>query len=455
MRDIGEGTVRRIDWQELTPVVRLLRIFNTALDVRILFLAGIGVLLTLMAAVVLNRVFDSTVDATIGAKPARPHEFVLENVDPSDPNSELWFRQEGENSSSVGRNSVHPVGALSAPAYVEPLVDFQHVHFQTDKPISFREEPTTYLWTLAQRSVFVPWDIFSTSGRRLCTIDSVSGTDRCFAAFWFLLLLFLWALLGGMICRTAALRLTVDRSESFGETWRFMKERGNGFVSSVVILSLGIGFCTLPILLGGYLFSLPGLNYVVGLAFPLVLLFAFFAILLALGLYVGWPLLFAAVSVDGSDGYDAVSRMFSYVFQRPLHYLVYWTLSAVLGVLGFIFISIFLDGMVYVAVTLGGFPATAALPSLGHLAIPETTAELAGPNMLVLVWCALAQLLKLAFAFSWFFTTGISVYLLLRRSVDATPFNEVLLLGPAAAEAQTLPAIKTDAKGAPEMCDVS
>ncbi len=305
----------------------------------------------------------------------------------------------------------------------------------------------------------VPWDIFSTSGRRLYAIDSVSGADRCFAAFWFLLwfllLLFLWALLGGMICRTAALRLTVDRSESFGETWRFLKERGNGFLSSIVILSLGIGFCTLPILLGGYLFSLPGLNYVVGLAFPLVLLFAFFAILLALGLYVGWPLLFAAVSVDGSDGYDAVSRMFSYVFQRPLHYLVYWTLSAVLGVLGFIFISIFLDGMVYVAVTLGGFPATAALPSLGHLAIPETTAELAGPNMLVLVWCALAQLLKLAFAFSWFFTTGISVYLLLRRSVDATPFNEVLLLGPAAAEAQTLPAIKTDAKGAPEMCDVS
>ncbi len=46
---------------------------------------------------------------------------------------------------------------------------------------------------------------------------------------------------------------------------------------------------------------------------------------------------------------------------------------------------------------------------------------------------------------------GIAIYLLLRRSVDATPFSEVLLLGPAAAEPRALSDIKLDNKGAPEM----
>ncbi len=439
MRDIGEGTIRRIDWQELTPAVRLLRIFNTAMDVRILFLSGIGLLLTLIAGVMLNATCADR--ETTAAVLKSVH--AVEIADPDDPNSELYFRPEGAPAKQH----------FSEPAYIEPLVDFQHVYFKNDRPVSFRVEPGRYLWTLAQRSVFVPWDIFSASGKRLFNIDKQSWTERGVHLFWFMLLLFIWTLSGGLICRTAALRLTVDRSESSGELLRFMKERGTGFLSSILILSLGIGFCLLLILLGGALFSVPGLNYLVGLGFPVVLLFAFFAVLLALGLLVGWPLLFAAVSTDGSDGYDAISRTFSYIFQRPLHYLFYWALAGIIGVLGFIFISVFIDGMVYLAVTLGHFPAQAALPAFGHLAIPEATTNLILPATLVLVWCALAQLVKLAFAFSWFWVSGVSVYLLLRKSVDAAPFSEVLLLGPAAAEPRVLPAVKLDEKGAPEIAE--
>lgn len=432
MRDIGEGTVRRIDWQELTPVVRLLRIFSTATDFRILFLSAIGVLLTLIAGYMIN--------VAQAPEKLRPNEYVIETLELDDSGAEPVIRADG------------PVTKpFSEPIYIEPLVDFQGVYLQKAKAPSFRAEPGNYLWSLANRSVFVPWDVFSTAGIRFLSMTEQTWKDRGIALFWFVYLLFLWTILGGMICRTAAVRLTIDQAESSENLWRFLKDRGTGFLGSMVILFFAIFGCVLLVKLGGFLYTIPGVNFMVGLGFPIVMLFSFMAIVTALGLLVGWPILFAAVSVDGSDGFDAVSRTYSYIYQRPLHYLFYWAIAGVIGVLGFIFVSLFVDGMIYMSVTMGGFPAKAALPSFGHLAIPEATTKLDFPATLVLVWCALAQLLKLAFTFAWFWTSGVAIYLLLRRSVDATPFGDVLRLGPAAAEPRVLPDVKLDEKGAPEI----
>ena len=434
MRDIGEGTVRRIDWQELTPVVRLLRIFSAATDFRVMFLSVIGVLLTLIAGYLVN--------VSQSPETLRPNEFVIETIDLDDTAAEPVLRPDG------------PVTKrFSEPVYIEPLIDFQGVHLQKAEKISFRDTPGKYAWDLANRSVFVPWDVFSKAGFRLFSISEQSWKDHGIALFWFVFLVFLWTLLGGMICRTVAVRLTIDQAESPGNLWRFMKDRGTGFLSSMTIIVLFIVILVLMVMLAGWLYSIPGVNYVVGFGFPVVMLFSFLAVLMALGLLVGWPMLFAAVSVDGSDGFDAVSRTYSYVYQRPLHYLFYWTIAGVLGMLGFVIVSIFVDGVVYLSITMGGFPAQAALPSFGHLAIPEATTKLDGPATLVLTWCALAQLLKLAFTFAWFWTTGVAVYLLLRRSVDATPFSEVLRLGAASAEPRVLPDIKLDEKGAPEIVE--
>ncbi|MDR1962819.1 MAG: hypothetical protein LBQ50_03470 [Planctomycetaceae bacterium] len=392
MRDLGEGTIRRIDWQELTPVVLLLRIFNIATGIRVLFLSMIGILLTLM----------------IG----------------------YWINSNGLKS--------HEERNFQKPVYIEPLLDFRNQPQQNEpqeidslkqqqqhrQSISFREHPAEYSWQLVQHSVLVPWDIFSTAGIRL--FHSVSRHEYSIVLLgWFFVLLLIWSFFGGMICRTVALRLTIDQSESGRELWQFIKQRGTGFLSSVIIIVLGILFCLIPIKLCGWFFAVPVLNFILAILFPIVILFGFFVMVLAVSLLLGWPLLFAAVSVDGSDGFDAVSRMLSYFYQRPLHYLVYWTTSGILGVLGYVFVSIFVDGIVFLIIQFGGFPIQTAIPAFGYLTLPETSAELSQPGNLILAWCGMVQLIKLAYTFAWFWTSNVTIYLLLRRSVDATPFIEV------------------------------
>jgi hypothetical protein len=390
MKDIGEGTIRRIDWQELTPIVLLLRIFNTAMGIRVLFLSMIGVLLTLIVGYHINC-----------------------------------------NNNGL---KVHDDRNFQKPVYIESLLGFQHL----PQPISFREHPANYSWQLVQRSVLVPWDIFSMAGIRF--FSPHTDYDSFFAhAGWFFVLLLIWSFLGGMICRTIALRLTIDQSESGKELWRFIKQRGTGFLSSVIIIVLGMLILLFFLKCCGWLFVVPVFNYIMAVLFPIALLWGFLIMVLAVGLFFGWSLLFAAVSVDGSDGFDAVSRMFSYIYHRPLHYFVYWVVSGILGVLGFVFVSFFVDGVVFLTSQFGGFPVQTAIPAFGYLTLPKTYVGLSPPENFILIWCGMVQLIKPAYTFAWFWTSSVTIYLLLRRSVDATPFNEVYRLTPV--KPRTLPEI--------------
>ena len=61
--------------------------------------------------------------------------------------------------------------------------------------------------------------------------------------------------------------------------------------------------------------------------------------LLLLGLLFGWPLMWGTISTEGTDSFDALSRSYAYLFQRPLHYLFY-ALVAAIGWLGWILVRI-------------------------------------------------------------------------------------------------------------------
>lgn len=408
MKDIGEGTIRRIDWQELTPVVLLLRVFNTATGLRVLFLALLGILTTLLFGCWMT--FAENTGRNVCKK--TPQDKIVE-IELSEEN---LSRQQSN--------------------YLDSLVGLK---FQ--KPISFRQDPAEYLWRLADRSVLLPWNFYTGTGSRFFSLESPSWMQRGLSFLWFVIVLLIWSFFGGMICRTVALRLTNDQTESLGMLWCFMKKRGVGFVSAVMIVVFGILFCLVPIKLLGLCFGVPGLNYVVAVVFPFALLFGFFAMILLIGLCFGWPLLFAAVGTEGTDGFDSVSRLFSYVYQRPLHYLLYWTVSGILGFLGFVLLSFFIKGAILLTVHIGAFPSPCLFP-LGD-------SPMSGPQTLVRTWCNLTDLFLMAYTFSWFWTSAVAIYLLLRRSVDATPFDEVCFLGAAAEKAQPIPEIKLDEKGAP------
>ena len=71
-------------------------------------------------------------------------------------------------------------------------------------------------------------------------------------------------------------------------------------------------------------------------------------ILLA-GVLLGWPLMWATISVEGTDSFDALNRTYAYVFQRPLRYLFYAIVAAVIGWLGWIVVENFAASVIWLA----------------------------------------------------------------------------------------------------------
>ena len=339
MNDIGEGTIRRIDWTELTPVVLLLRVFNITLGFRILFLAMIGLWLT----VVLEYLAGISLLTGLLVSGKELH---------------------------LGRSAI----------LIEGIGNTIHL---------VQQNPVLLLWLFA--------------------------------------VVLVWTFCGGMICRIVAVRLTIDESEPAGSLFVFFRKHGISFVSSLVILLLGILCCFLPVILAGWLLTVPVLNYVVAALFPIPLFSAFLTVLLALGFAMGFMLLFAAVSTEGSDGFDAISRMFAYIYQRPLHYILYWIYCGILGWLGYLLVF---------------FVFTSPVIQLCWWYLGDS-------DSIVEFWLDVFSSLPVAYVFAWFWTSSVAIYLLLRRSVDATPFSEVYRVS--APKVRVLPTIKPDEHGAPEI----
>ena len=348
MRDIGEGTIRRIDWTELTPIVLLLRVFAVAPKLRILFIALIGFQLT------------------------------------------VWLDK------------------LTGISFLDPKLVEQA---RQGEPLYYFAPPIDVLYSVVQDSTF--W-------------------KNPMLLLWLPGVFLIWIICGGMICRIVAVRLTIDESESMSNLLLFLRKRGISFVSALVLSLLGVLCCFLPVKIAGWMMAVPFLNYVVAVFFPVPFAFAFLTLILAVVLTIGWMLLFAAVGVDGADGFDAISRMFSYVWQRPLHYIVYWLCCGALGWLGYVLIMLLTN--------------FAIILCSKNLCWQTAHTDF---EFLVTFWAGLFWLIPPAYVFAWFWTSSVAIYLLLRRSVDATPLNEVYRVSPL--KVRTLPPIKLDERGTPEI----
>ena len=85
---------------------------------------------------------------------------------------------------------------------------------------------------------------------------------------------------------------------------------------------------------------------VAGIGWPLVLLAGLVMAVILVGL-VGWPLMYATISAEGSDSFDALSRSYSYVYQCPWHYLWYCAVAAGLRAVVVFFVGFMGSLMVY------------------------------------------------------------------------------------------------------------
>jgi hypothetical protein len=288
-----------------------------------------------------------------------------------------------------------------------------------------------------------------------------------------------WAFFGGIITRIAAVQLTGKDRVTLSEAARYVVARYPSYVLSPLV-PLGI---VLVIVVGlmayGFVAMIPvvGDQLLYGLGLPLVLVGGLVMAILLVGL-VGYPLMYATVSTEGSDTFDALSRSYNYVFQAPWHYLWYSFVAVLYGAAVTLFVVFLASLTVYLSkwavaqaplnqyfdrqpdylfvhapesfgwreLFLKGSPAEIVATPVKDReterpyyvyepANPEAAAtyrkslngvEAVGAWM-VAVWLSLAFLLMLGFSYSYFWSAATAIYLLMRKKVDETDLDEIYI----------------------------
>ncbi len=279
----------------------------------------------------------------------------------------------------------------------------------------------------------------------------------CFAAFFLGFSLLVLSYFGGAICRSVAIQSARDESISMSEALRFARDKYVGFLSAP-LMPLLIFFGLFALMwAGGIIGAIPRLGEIfAGLAFPLTILGGFALAMILLAFVLGFHLMWPTIAVEGSDGFDALSRACSYVGSRLWHVVFYSFSLLIYGGFAFIVIryiaTLTLKFTHWAAGSGLNVGANIALDGVGKLdgiwrmpawsdlsALPTAggapfwgsfhNAPLGWTEWFAFAFVASFVFLVVgvvaAFVFSFFFCGSTQMYFLLRREVDATDWSEV------------------------------
>jgi hypothetical protein len=298
------------------------------------------------------------------------------------------------------------------------------------------------------------------------------GWNRVYLFLVILWTLATWGFFGGAITRMAVVQVA-RHNEKVGmmDALRFARERFQSFVSAPLFPLVFLAVIAFFLILFGLLEGLTwffGDIVIAGLFWPLVLIGGLVMAVVLVGL-VGWPLMYATISAEGSDSFDALSRSYSYVYQAPWHYLWYSVVAMAYGAVLVFFVGFMGSLLVFLGkwgvsqayhprdreptylfasapksfgwrdLLLHGSPHVISvrepLPTgrvVSAYELPDSyTADFSWNNhigaFLVSVWLVLLFLLIVGFGYSYFWTAATIIYLLMRRKVDDTEMDEIHL----------------------------
>jgi hypothetical protein len=304
-----------------------------------------------------------------------------------------------------------------------------------------------------------------------------------------------WALVGCGITRICLLRLTRDESAGIDDAIRFATPRFSQCLLAVGSPLGAVFLLVLPALLIGLMMTF-NLGLIVGsLLWFVVLLCGLLMTLLLLGMFFAWPLVIASISAESQSPLDAVTRCFSYIFQRPFHYAFYVIVSMVLGGFCWILVAQIASGTLRMAEWAGSWganvgdrdrmseilqrdvaplvaPGTATLPGPMGDTTPATTPPavtvdpqatisdaaqndatrpvlLVAGGQILKFWNGMVSTLAVAFLYGLFWCMAAAIYLLLRKDVDEIELDEVFV--DEDSRTMELPPLKTDANGIPQI----
>jgi hypothetical protein len=390
------GTVRAIAWEQVFPSLRLVSALRMALNFKALVLAAIAVSGTVAGWRVLGQMFaDST-------------------------NEELTARIE-----DFGR---WPWEQSLAAAPVKSLVSLDT--WQSESPLG------------------VAWNVLGAPFQLMYEAPSLANfTYLLCCALWSLLM---WGFFGGAITRLAAVAFARQENASLGQLAAFVSPRLSAYFVAPLFPILGTFLMAAFMALLGLLMRVEIGVLLASIVWPVVLLGGFMMAFLLIGLFFGFPLMWGSISAEGTDAFGALSHSYSYVYQRPLKYLLYVVMAAIIGVPGWYLVSWFVYWILALSqwgVSWGSgsalWPAIAGPESMGRIA--DTGAAIIG------FWTNCLHTLAFGFIFSYFWSASTVIYFLLRRLVDATELDEVYM--PDEHDQHGLPPLKSGPDGMPTVVD--
>ncbi len=301
------------------------------------------------------------------------------------------------------------------------------------------------------------------------------GWDRLYLILMMLWTLVTWGFFGGAICRIAAVQVARNERITLREAILFTKDRCASYIAAPVFPMVLVLILTFVLMIFGWVQWIPWFvgDTIGGLLYPIVILLGFVMAIVLVGL-VGWPLMIATVSTEGTDSFDALSRSYSYVYQAPWQYLWSSFLAVAYGAVLVFFIGFMASLVVFlgkwgVSSAIGpatGDPKTDREPSYLFYYAPtsfgwrdllissnarfvqeKTFVEYDGRtakrlefkedyqkemrswektgSVLVSLWIYPLFLLVVGFGYSYFWSSSTIIYFLMRKHVDDTEMDEV------------------------------
>jgi hypothetical protein len=181
-----------------------------------------------------------------------------------------------------------------------------------------------------------------------------------------------------------------------------------------------------PLLLVGLLARMNWVAWTAGILWPVVLLFGLMLAVLVIGLVLAWPLMWATIAVEQSDAFDAVSRMYAYFYQRPLHFAGYGLLVAAMAVVGSIGVHLLAAATVSLTDWAFGWGHGNALDSLQSAgATVEMSPALSNAAAGRSFWLQVVASVAAAYPLGLLWTAAVGTYLLLRLHVDGAQTDEI------------------------------
>ncbi len=247
--------------------------------------------------------------------------------------------------------------------------------------------------------------------------------------------LVIWSIIGGAITRSAALEFARDEKIGFKESLSFASKKFWSYFWSPITPALGVLFFSACNILGGLFGQVKYIGEIaVAIGFPLAIISGFLIIFIGIIGIIGFFLMFPAISAEGSDAFDAMSRAYSYVISKPKHFISLFLSIIICGTIFAFFVCLVACLVMQTSFYTVGFGMGQKFESIREV-ISGGEATMASLDLLsmkftalmLMVYMALVKVAVGSLVVGFAGSASTIAYFLLRKDVDGTDINDVYI----------------------------